>query len=433
MQYHQLIRHSGIEPLFHAIEMSIIASCNHLPFHLHAEGLHGTGKTTALRAAHALLPPIERIKGCIYNCDPKNPHCPHHKHLTPEQIAQIGTEFIPRPFLEISHSAKIASVVGSIDLAKLVDSTQSIAALLPGTIPKAHRGIIFVDEINRLADTSPELADVLLDVMGSKPGRIQIEEAGLPVIEMPVEVSIWAASNPDEEPGRLAEVRRQLSDRFDLTIPVKQPSDTDSVEQILSKKSLIQSPFEPLSIPDLSTVSVHEDFQKILANIYVQFNLESIRSIQAIENTARLEALLNQRTSIHMDDMINAILPTLSHRTTPQIIEQILHYLNLIKNHQEVPYDLSAGVISAQSSKPTIKKFSLSWFHRFVKKLRELLPKMPSLSSRSSNAKQNADSSHQEAQLKSSTKEEIIAPPKPAVPLSELKQTDWLKEPQKND
>ena len=64
-----------------------------------------------------------------------------------------------------------------------------------GTIPKAHRGIVFIDEINRIADTSPEIVDLLLDVMGTKPGRIQIEEAGLPVTEIPVQVTVWAASN----------------------------------------------------------------------------------------------------------------------------------------------------------------------------------------------------------------------------------------------
>lgn len=430
MQYHQLIRHNGIEPLFHAIEMSVIAACNHLPFHLHAEGLRGTGKTTALRAAHALLPPIERIKGCIYNCDPKNPHCPQHKNLTQEEIATIGTEFVPRPFLEISHSAKIASVVGSIDLSKLVNSENSTAALLPGTIPQAHRGIIFVDEINRLADTSPELADILLDVMGTKPGRIQIEEAGLPIVEMPVEVSIWAASNPDEEPGRLADVRRQLSDRFDLTIPVKQPSDVTSVQRILNQTSPDTELFQTFSIPKLDNISFHDDLQQILATIYVQFNLESIRSIQAIETSSRLEAAISQRDTAQIDDIIKAILPTLSHRVSTQTIEQILHYLDLIRSHQEIPFSLSAGVIAEHTPKPTIKKFSLSRLQQLLKQLIKLFPKFPSMSDLTANTKRNEDPSHHQPQLKTSTKEDIISPPKTATPLSELKEADWLKNPE---
>ena len=58
---------------------------------------------------------------------------------------------------EISHSAKVGTVAGSIDLARLTDSTNPAAQLLPGLIPQAHRGIIFIDEINRLADTSRRL------------------------------------------------------------------------------------------------------------------------------------------------------------------------------------------------------------------------------------------------------------------------------------
>jgi len=52
--------------------------------------------------------------------------------------------------------------------------------MLPGTLPQAHRGIVLVDEVNRLADTAPELTDILLDAMGTKPGRVQIEETVYP-------------------------------------------------------------------------------------------------------------------------------------------------------------------------------------------------------------------------------------------------------------
>jgi hypothetical protein len=197
--YLQLTRHTGNTTLFLAVEMSLISVLQGLPFHIHAEGLRGTGKTTIMRSVKQILPKITRIKGCLYNCDPDNPHCPQHSKLTAEEIAEIGTEEIPIPFLEISHSAKIGTVAGTIDLSKLTNPTKPEAALLPGIIPQAHRGIIFVDEINRLADTSPEITDVLLDAMGTKPGRVQIEETGLPLVEVPVSASVWAASNPDED------------------------------------------------------------------------------------------------------------------------------------------------------------------------------------------------------------------------------------------
>ena len=151
--------------------MSIVSTIAGEPLHIHAEGLRGTGKTTIMRKAQDILPTITRIKGCIYNCDPAEPHCPHHRELSAQEIADLGVEEIPMPFLEISHSAKVGTVAGSIDLAKLTDGSNPEARLLPGLIPQAHRGIIFIDEINRLADTAPEITDILLDLMGTKPGH----------------------------------------------------------------------------------------------------------------------------------------------------------------------------------------------------------------------------------------------------------------------
>ena len=167
--YLQLTRHTGNNSLFLAVEMSLISTLRGSPFHIHAEGLRGTGKTTIMRSVKMMLPKITRIKGCLYNCDPADPHCPQHKPMTPEEIASLGTEEIPVPFLEISHSAKIGTVAGTIDLSKLTNPNQPEAALLPDH-PQAHRGIIFIDEINRLADTSREITDVLL-IMGTKPGE----------------------------------------------------------------------------------------------------------------------------------------------------------------------------------------------------------------------------------------------------------------------
>ena len=235
--YYRLIKHPENEVLFHAVELSILAASSPTPLHLHAEGLRGTGKTSILRAAREIMPEITRISGCIYNCDPGSPHCPLHRDLNSEELAAIGTETIAMPYLEISHSAKIATVVGSIDLNRLTDRTGPEAALLPGILAQAHRGIVLVDEINRLADTSPEIADVLLDVMGTKPGRLQIEETGLPRVELPLKVTVWAASNPDEDPGPLDGIRRQLSDRFDICVGVKRPSEISTLANVLALSS----------------------------------------------------------------------------------------------------------------------------------------------------------------------------------------------------
>jgi magnesium chelatase subunit I len=338
-----LVRHAGNDGLFRAIEMSLLAAASGQPLHLHAEGLRGTGKTTIMRAVRRVLPRIRRIKGCLYNCDPAFPHCPAHRGLEGAEVAALGEEWVPMPFLEISHSAKVGTVVGSIDLARLVSPTQPEAALLPGTIPQAHRGIIFVDEINRLAETAPELADVLLDVMGTKPGRVQIEETGLPAVELPVQVSVWAASNPDEDPGPLEDIRRQLSDRFDFAIYTDRPGEAAVVEEILSLTggSNWHRPLSPADetraelfrsqvagrVTALRAIQVPAGLRQHIAELYSRFNVESLRAVQAIQLGMRLAACLSERSEAGAEDLARVAPLALRHRVDGETIKKVTSHL----------------------------------------------------------------------------------------------------------
>lgn len=340
--YFKLARHDGNRTLFDLVEMSVVSTYCGDPFHLHAEGLRGTGKTTIMRAARDILPRIKRIKGCIYNCDPQKPHCPIHQGLTVEQVQALGTEDITMPFLEISHSAKVGTVAGSIDLAKITDQNNPQAALLPGIIPQAHRGIIFIDEINRLADTSPEITDILLDVMGNKPGRLQIEEAGLPVVEVPIVVSIWAASNPDEEPGPLEEVRRQLSDRFDMVYYMGRPSSVEVVSQMLLNAHKIKAGLDPEEVSSASLeyqqriLEMAENYaetempdflRNFIARIYIKHNLESLRAVEAIQQGAILYSILKKRKQVTAADVIETIPLALKHRVDGDTLVKIMNSL----------------------------------------------------------------------------------------------------------
>src|SRR5665647_1520126 len=138
LRYAQLERYEGNEALFDLINMSMVSIIAGEPLHIHAEGLRGTGKTTIMRMVQDILPTIMRINGCIYNCDPAEPHCPHHRQLSAQEIIDLGVEEIPMPFVEISHSAKVGTVAGSIDLAKLTDVSNPEARLLPGLIPVSY-------------------------------------------------------------------------------------------------------------------------------------------------------------------------------------------------------------------------------------------------------------------------------------------------------
>ncbi|MGE5405482.1 MAG: ATP-binding protein [Candidatus Saccharibacteria bacterium] len=380
--YFGLARHEGNQALFDLVEMSITSTYAGTPFHLHAEGLRGTGKTTIMRAVKDMLPKIKRVNGCIYNCDPEKPHCPVHRDMSKAEIDAIGVEEIDVPFLEISHSAKVGTVAGSIDLAKITDIHNPQAALLPGIIPQAHRGIIFVDEINRLADTSPEITDILLDVMGNKPGRIQIEEAGLPVVEFPVQVSVWAASNPDEEPGPLEEVRRQLSDRFDMVVYMGRPNSVETVVRMLEGTDKAKrETFDEKFIANKNTefrnnvVEMAQQFidtelpdflRTFIARVYIKHNLESIRAIEAVQQGAVLYSILKKHKPIMVNDVVEMLPLALKHRVDGDTLVKIMNGIEAKGSRDSI-----LNIKDRKPTKPTKDKDD-SYFDGGARRLRDM-------------------------------------------------------------
>lgn len=320
--------------MFLALEMSLICTAANIPLHVHAEGLRGTGKTTVMRWGKHIAPDIIQVKQCIYHCHPEWPHCPIHTNRNIQ--ATVETENIPMPFIEIGHGAKLGTILGSVDLAKLTDSNNPKAALLPGSIPMANRGVIFIDEINRLAETAPEITDVLLSLMGTKPGKIKIEEVGLKPWEIQVYSSVWATSNPDERPGPLEEIRKQLSDRFDMVVPVLRPSDPIIIQRLLWNKHqnvsrTAQRTKTSVDIPQkaikLDKVVVPQNIIKYMADLYIDNDIESFRAIESLDLTSRCLAAMHGKDKVSFDE-IKVVLPlVLRHRVEPIVLSNILNDL----------------------------------------------------------------------------------------------------------
>ncbi|MDH7479066.1 MAG: 3-hydroxyacyl-CoA dehydrogenase NAD-binding domain-containing protein, partial [Syntrophomonadaceae bacterium] len=266
-----------------------------------------------------------------------------------------------------------ARIAGSIDLAKITDPTNPTAAILPGVIPQAHRGIVFVDEINRLADTSPEITDVLLDVMGTKPGRIQIEEAGIPLVQIPVQVSVWAASNPDEEPGPLEEIRKQLSDRFDLVIYMGRPNTLEAVSDILLQSELcrlgeigrgediaegdrmLREHFAKLA-REYYGITMPDFLRNFIARIYLKYHIESLRAIEGIQQSAVLSAVLRKRRQVLVSDIIKVLPLALKHRCEVDTLTKILNSLDRDEDLAESGRR-EAAASAEKGSRPGVKSF----------------------------------------------------------------------------
>jgi magnesium chelatase subunit I len=171
-------------------------------------GDRGTGKSTAVRALAALLPPIRVVAGSRFNADPDR-----REDYSADPVAADGEATDgPVPFVDLPLGASEDRVVGALDLEAAL--TQGIKRFEPGLLARANRGFLYIDEINLLED---HIVDLLLDVAAS--GENVVEREGLSV-RHPARVVLVGSGNPEE-----GELRPQLLDRFGLSVEVRTPAD----------------------------------------------------------------------------------------------------------------------------------------------------------------------------------------------------------------
>lgn len=179
-------------------------------------GDRGTGKSTAARALAALLPQVPVVPGCRYGCLPGEAACPApHLHTA-------GKAKMPVPFVDLPLGATEDRVVGALDLERALGAGEK--AFEPGLLARAHRGFLYIDEINLLED---HIVDLLLDVAVS--GENLIEREGLSVRHAARFVLI-GSGNPEE-----GELRPQLLDRFGLSVEVRTPTAIEDRVEILRR------------------------------------------------------------------------------------------------------------------------------------------------------------------------------------------------------
>jgi magnesium chelatase subunit I len=175
-------------------------------------GDRGTGKSTAVRALAALLPSLKAMKGCPFHCDPESApvdcgaSCPHLRANPGRNVETIAT-----PVVDLPLGATEDRVVGALDIEMALARGEK--RFEPGLLARAHRGFLYIDEVNLLED---HLVDLLLDVAAS--GENVMEREGLSV-RHPARFVLVGSGNPEE-----GELRPQLLDRFGLSVEVKTPT-----------------------------------------------------------------------------------------------------------------------------------------------------------------------------------------------------------------
>ncbi len=168
-------------------------------------GEKGTAKSTAVRGLARVLPEVQVIDGCAFNCDPVMPEqdCPAGPHP-----GGAPRRRRPVPLVELPVGASSDRVAGSLDLERAL--TQGRRGFEPGLLAAAHRGLLYVDEVNLLGD---HLVDLLLDAAAL--GVNYVEREGVSV-RHPARFLLVGTMNPEE-----GELRPQLLDRFGLTVEVR--------------------------------------------------------------------------------------------------------------------------------------------------------------------------------------------------------------------
>ena len=185
-------------------------------------GDRGTGKSTAVRALAALLPPIKAIKGCPINAE-KAKDVPDWAGLGSKRSHQM-----PTPVVDLPLGATEDRVTGALDIEKAL--TKGEKAFQPGLLAKANRGYLYIDEVNLLED---HIVDLLLDVAQS--GENVVEREGLS-IRHPARFVLVGSGNPEE-----GELRPQLLDRFGLSVEVASPKEIETRVEVIRRRDAFEN------------------------------------------------------------------------------------------------------------------------------------------------------------------------------------------------
>ncbi len=276
-------------------------------------GDKGSAKSTAARGLAEILPPIERKIGCAFNCTLDQPLAECDSCTDDSQI-----ETVKVPFVNLPIGATEDRLLGSLDFERALKEGRR--AFQPGLLASAHRGILYIDEVNLLPD---HLVDVILDVAAMGVNSVQRE--GLS-ISHPSRIALIGTMNLEE-----GDLRPQLLDRFAMLIEVKAPMDASTRVEVVRRRIEFESDqnafVEKWQIDQealrknivsaqnlLREVVLSDGLLHFISTLCCEFNVTSLRADIVMNKAARALAALDGRVEVQVSDVRRAAEIVLPHR-----------------------------------------------------------------------------------------------------------------------
>ncbi|MEW2577137.1 putative cobaltochelatase [Streptomyces syringium] len=280
-------------------------------------GEKGTAKSTMVRGIAALMPAVDVVTGCRFSCDPAlpDPACPDGPHADGDRAA--GGARAAR-MVELPVGASEDRLVGALDIERAL--SEGVKAFEPGLLADAHRGVLYVDEVNLLHD---HLVDLLLDAAAM--GSSYVEREGVSVRHA-ARFLLVGTMNPEE-----GELRPQLLDRFGLTVEVAASRETDErVEVVRRRLAYDEDPAafaakwaaEEDALREriaaaralLPGVRLGDGALRRIAAVCAGFEVDGMRADIVTARTATALAAWAGRTDVTAEDVRQAALLALPHR-----------------------------------------------------------------------------------------------------------------------
>jgi magnesium chelatase subunit I len=273
-------------------------------------GPRGTGKTTAVRSMTELLPRVPRSL-CYYGCLEEDIESGGIEAVCPDCARKYGEgEALSKSdrvrLVELPLNARIENVIGGMDERALVQNRFKIQR---GLLAQADRNLLYVDEINLLAD---EVVDALLDA--SAQGHYSVRRGPVSATYHSRFVLI-GSMNPEE-----GWIRPQIQDRFGLRVIVRGLEDVQErldayrlvrayrfnahqlVGQFARETEIVRSEIQAAR-EILPEVTIEDEIARIGINLIDRLQIDSLRAEITFFESARAYAAAEGRRQVIENDL----------------------------------------------------------------------------------------------------------------------------------